>query len=1021
MVSGEANSIRPTVALAKLSRPRLPAVFPRERLFQTLDDHQHRPCCWIGAPGGYGKTMLAVSYVEARGIPHLWYQLDEDDSDLATFFYHLGIAAAGRGSGPPLPMLTPEYQGDVVTFTRRYVQNLCQRLRSPFIFLFDNYQRLAADAPFHAMLAEALPHLPAGMRCLITSRGEPPPKLARARLNGQLAVIDTEDLRLRLPESEGIADLRGEGRVSRDAVRSLNERVQGWAAGLTLLLQHSRDDPDTPAQAVTEILFGYFAEEVFRETDQATRTFLLKTALLPKMTAAMADRMTGGDGAGAVLDALVRRHYFTIRSEAAQPSYEYHDLFRAFLLRRGREDTSAAEREQDQRRAATILEAAGETGAAVDLWQELGDWEHLAEVVCRHAEALLRQGRGGLLESWLRDFPPEIMERSPWLLFWLGQCRLTRDAVAARSTLTNAYQIFEHLGDTDGLWLAWSAITDTYILAWDDFGASAPWLDEFERLRALYPKPGSDALEARVACGMFNLLVFARPDHPEFTDWEERVRRLVQSGVPPHIYLVTLNNLLFHYIWNVGRRGKAAWALSLMRAAHAHADQIEPVLRCARLCWEFCYQYWFEGDRERCLALAEEACDIAAEQGIGLFNSLALSGPVYVHLTTGDAQASRAALARFEPVLGSFRPLERGHYTWLSAGEALLSGRMSEALEMCGQALEISRGRFYQSEGFCQLAFAQMHAGLGDQAGALRQLAGMRPWNRAAGSRVGTFLRALAGAQFALARGRRDRALGLLRRALAVGREEGYVFFPLFKPDDIARLCAAALDADIETEYVQSLIRKRGLLPDPGIVTSVRWPWPVRLNVLGGFALEVDGRPVTFGRKVQRRPLELLKALIAAGGRDVRLEKLADWLWPDTEGDMAQNALATTIHRLRHLLGHSEALELRDRRLSLNPRYCWDLERQIRDLQERLSNVDANPAPKDLQSATQMLLQAYPGPLLAQESASWVVQARRRLADKYRKCLRALGAAWEKQGNEILACACRERLHEVELEPEAGR
>ena len=112
MVSGEANSIRPTVALAKLSRPRPPAVFPRERLFQTLDDHQHRPCCWIGAPGGYGKTMLAVSYVEARGIPHLWYQLDEDDSDLATFFYRNYSPPAvlfpiGRKSTTSVERLTP--------------------------------------------------------------------------------------------------------------------------------------------------------------------------------------------------------------------------------------------------------------------------------------------------------------------------------------------------------------------------------------------------------------------------------------------------------------------------------------------------------------------------------------------------------------------------------------------------------------------------------------------------------------------------------------------------------------------------------------------------------------------------------------------------------------------------------------------------------------------------------------------------------------------------------------------------
>ena len=230
MAPRETPSATRVVALAKLNRPWLPAVFPRERLFTRLDEFAERPCSWIGAPGGYGKTMLAVSYVEARGIPCLWYQLDEDDADLATFFYHLGIAAAGHGAGLSLPLLTPEYQSDIATFTRRYFQALCRRLEAPFILLLDNYQRLAAEAPFHEMLAEALAHLPTGVRCLITSRGEPPATLARARLHGQLAIIEAEALRLSLAEAEGIAGLHAEQRLSADLVRALHQRVQGWAA-----------------------------------------------------------------------------------------------------------------------------------------------------------------------------------------------------------------------------------------------------------------------------------------------------------------------------------------------------------------------------------------------------------------------------------------------------------------------------------------------------------------------------------------------------------------------------------------------------------------------------------------------------------------------------------------------------------------------------------------------------------------------------------------------------------------------
>ena len=569
-----------------------------------------------------------------------------------------------------------------------------------------------------------------------------------------------------------------------------------------------------------------------------------------------------------------------------------------------------------------------------------------------------------------------------------------------------------------GLWLAWSSITETYVLAWDNFRAAGGWMVEFERLRARYPRFPSSALEARVTCGVFNLLIHARPEHPEFADWERRINRLLRSDCPPDLYLVSLNNLLFHYIWNVGRRDKAAWALNRLRAAHAQATQVEPVLHCALLCWEFCYQYWYEGDPERCLALAEAAWGTVVEHGISLFNSLALSSFMYAHLSTGRVKAGRAALARFEPKLPSFPPLERGHYAWLSGWEAWLSERLPEALDRLEQSLQISRRFFYQSVGFSQLALAQLQASLGKRAAALRHLAGMRHWIRATHSQNGAFLRTLTAAQFALAWGRPARALGLLRRALALGREQGYIFFPFFKPDDVVRLCAAALEADIEVEYVQTLIRKRGLLPDPATVSSERWPWPIRLYTLGGFALQVDDQPVSFGRKAQRKPLELLKLLLAWGGRDVSQAQLADALWPDTEGDTAQQTLATTLHRLRRLLGHKEALGLHDGRLSLDPRYCWvdvwRLERHINQTLAQLTEAETSTAPADLATSTQALLNDYRGPFLGQASAVWAIQARERLRNEYLKCLNELGAAWEARGDSELAHACYQRGLDVE-------
>lgn len=92
------------------------------------------------------------------------------------------------------------------------------------------------------------------------------------------------------------------------------------------------------------------------------------------------------------------------------------------------------------------------------------------------------------------------------------------------------------------------------------------------------------------------------------------------------------------------------------------------------------------------------------------------------------------------------------------------------------------------------------------------------------------------------------------------------------------RLCANALDAGIEVEYVQDLIRKRNLIPEKPPLHLENWPWPLKIYTLGRFELLKDGKLIRFSRKVQQKPLALLKALIAFGGKEVRADQIEDTL-----------------------------------------------------------------------------------------------------------------------------------------------
>src|SRR5579859_4800718 len=975
--------------LAKLSRPRLYDALPRERLFALLDEKRKHPAIWIAGPPGAGKTTLVCSYQEDRRLRGIWYHVDAGDNDLSTFFYYLTEAARAFPSRRPLPLLTPEYLPDLPGFARRYFRELFSRLPDHGMVVLDNFHELAPASQLQQVISTALREIPMGTNVVIISRSQPPEAFSAHLAAETLVRIGWEELKLTIEEAEAIAAVRGAGDSS--VVKTLLSRTDGWVAGLTLMLERLRRGIDgTSIEAEShETIFNYFTSQIFEEASIENQLTMLKTSLFATFSAELARDITSHRDAPRLLDYLCDRQLFTYRRGGAQPRYQYHDLFRDFLRKRAIAYFSTGDFRNLLIRAAELIEAQGGVEEAFALLIEANEWEEATRVVLSNASGLLAQGRWKTLQEWIQAMPQPAVSGNPWLLYWLGNARIRSRPRQAREVLLPAIELFHQSGDTVGQTVAVSALVESVYFEWSDFSLLDPWIPVLEDLLRRQPRFPSIQSESRAVCGFFLAMVFRQPAHPEMRAYVERMKKQLEEVPDPNMKVTAALALLQYCLFCADLR----FAAALIARISPLMDSQEIVPLNKVFWWSRCgYVYYLSVDYARGHAALDRAQSIAEANGLGFTEMLTTFFRMLLRMTEEDIRNFEPLVRRIETLA---RPESRLDAVYLNYGLGLLAFKkkdMEEAARRQREAVKVSGvlGVIWYEAVF-KYSWAASLIELGRFDAALDCL------SLAQGVLAGTafsvyrleadFLRAYISF---LQRGE-DEILPALRAVLAKAREEGYVYTFRGHRAQLALLLGVALDRGIETDYVQSLVIKHSLLP-PISRVSAAWPWPVKVFTLGEFRVEVDGRPLAFERKVPKKPLALLKAIIAFGGRNIPEQKFLDSLWPDEEGDAAREAFAVNLHRLRRLLVHADVVQLSEGLLSIDTRKCWTdvsaLERQIAEEERSITAPESDS-----------LWRLYRGHFLAEDlESSWALSMRERVRSQFLRHIARAGRQREEAG-----------------------
>jgi len=980
--------------LSKLSRPRLHDFVPRRRLFSGLDDLGAYPVTWVAGPPGAGKTTLVASWLESRKVPGIWYQVDSGDADPATFFYYLRHASQPwQHKRRPLPLLTPEFLGDVAGFARRFFRELFIRLGGGHALVLDNLHELSEDCALLPALAAAAEEVPPDTRVIIITRNEPGIAFARLAANRMLGVIGSEALELTPEETAALAATRIE--VDAQRAEQLHRLSAGWAAGLALIVERIRRglaDAKAGEADSHQAVFNYFASEIYDRADPENQRILLQLSFFPRLTPEQAIAVAGDAQAVRLLEYLSRRHFFVERrvgKTSTGPVYQFHALFRAFLRRQAADMLPRAEQIALARTTAGLLEAAGDTDEAVPLYLEAQDWQTAAHLIRRHADAYMRQGRVQALIDWLQRLPQQASDADPCLQYWAGLAQAAVDPSAGRRILERAYRAAVRSGDRLCQAVSAAAIIETIFLEYTQFSELERWIPVLEcalREDLVFPDPGS---ELRVHAALVGAIFHWQGNPPNLARYVQRACALLSCNADVNVLVVSATYLL-RYGTGTGAAELVQQLLPLVEPWLQHHD-VRPLTR--GLCELFVgWSYVTLLDMDQASRHVAHLELVAKENNLPQLRRFAGIIGWWVDMTGRRYQEARRWREMVASVADPNRLYDAASLASIRAWTALAEGDLRLGLETATAAVGLydrlgsSWHRLY-ARGTLLWAYVELGSvALAQQCiettAALSARYGIDVYN-VQGHQARAIMALKQGDRAAL----RDSLSDLFACASMYGTAMPARFFPTWMP----RLCAEALAAGIEVAYVRRLVRHYGWDCDGAPIEQ--WPWPVRIYTLGRFAVYVDDQLLAFTGRAPKKTLNLLKALVCMGGEDVRDHRLIDALWPDDEADAARAAFNVTVHRLRRLLGYPDAILVEDARVSLNPRRCWVDAFAF----ERLGDWGSGK-PTD-EAARELAIELYRGNVLPGElEEPWAASLRERLKARFIRQVRNAGARHEQAG-----------------------
>src|SRR5215471_7431085 len=393
------------LTVSKLLRPLVRAdAIHRSLLADRLARDDARPIVSVVAPAGYGKTTLLAQWAERKGQAFAWVSVDERDNDPKVLLTYVAealnaVEPVGQRVFDALASPGSSVPGSVVPRLGAALSSMT----SPVLLVLDDVH-LLHDSECRAALSVLADHVPAGSRLVLAGRGPPPLRIPRLRAEGKLLEIGPDDLSL-TPEEASWLLRAAEVALAEDEVAELHRRTEGWPVGLYLAAPYLREG-GTPGQAAAafggddRFVSEYLESELLARISQQQRVFLIRTAVLERMSGPLCQAVLEQPGAAATLADLAQSNLLLVPLDRRGQWYRYHRLFREMLLAQLHRLEPGLMPEL-HRRAAQWYQRTGTPDQALEYWMKAGDVDAAASLIGALVFPTYQRGRAATVERWL--------------------------------------------------------------------------------------------------------------------------------------------------------------------------------------------------------------------------------------------------------------------------------------------------------------------------------------------------------------------------------------------------------------------------------------------------------------------------------------------------------------------------------------------------------------------------------------------------------------------------------------------